>query len=198
MFRIFYNFTIWKINILQYQELWIILSVQIISKKWKKSAKIKLSNNSSFFILIFAISEFRNTGRSTFRRSKFWPPLVWSIPYRYGTLVIWIKRQYWPDSRSTNDEQHRAQYPKNFFGTRLCYYFFPKSITSKEYHLQILVENVKNWQSYDFFSEKPLAQRFLNDFFFTRCHVISYKSTFCTQSRMFKACSVIFLFISDG
>ena len=28
----------------------------------------------SFFRLIFAISKFRNIGRSTFRRSKFWPP----------------------------------------------------------------------------------------------------------------------------
>ena len=33
-------------------------------------------------------------------------PEVWSIPYRFGTLVIWIKRQYWSDSRLTNDEQH--------------------------------------------------------------------------------------------
>ena len=42
-------------------------------KMKKKSSKIKLSSNSSFFILIFAISKFWNTGRSTFRRSIFWP-----------------------------------------------------------------------------------------------------------------------------
>ena len=72
--RNFFTFNIWKINILQYQKLLNILGVQIISKKWRKSSEIKLSNNSSFFILIFAISKFRNTGRSTFRRSKFWPP----------------------------------------------------------------------------------------------------------------------------
>ena len=35
--------------------------------------KTKLSNNSSFFILIFAILKFRNIGRSTFLRSKIWP-----------------------------------------------------------------------------------------------------------------------------
>ena len=32
----FFNFIIWKINILQYQQLLHILGVQIISKKWKK------------------------------------------------------------------------------------------------------------------------------------------------------------------
>ena len=33
-------------------------------------------------------------------------------------------------------------------------FFFSKSITSKEYHLQILVENIKISQSYDFFNKK--------------------------------------------
>ena len=38
---------------------------------------IKLSNNSSFVILIFPIFKFRNIGRSTFLRSKFWfPPIA--------------------------------------------------------------------------------------------------------------------------
>ena len=37
-------------------------------------SKIKLSNSSSFVILIFVILKFRNIGRSTFRRSKFRPP----------------------------------------------------------------------------------------------------------------------------
>ena len=40
----------------------------------KINSKIKLSNNSSFVILIFVILKLRNIGRSTFRRSKFWPP----------------------------------------------------------------------------------------------------------------------------
>ena len=43
-------------------------------KNEKLNSKIKLSNNSSFVILIFAILKFRNVGRSTFRHSKFWPP----------------------------------------------------------------------------------------------------------------------------
>ena len=48
--------------------------VQIISRKMKKiNLQIKLWNNSSFVILIFAILKFRNIDRSTFRRSKFWP-----------------------------------------------------------------------------------------------------------------------------
>ena len=43
---------------------------------------------------------------------------------------------------------------KTFLERALCYYFYLKSITSKEYYLQILVENIKNWQSYDFLNEK--------------------------------------------
>ena len=37
----------------------------------KINSKINLSNNSSFVILILAVLKFRNIGRSTFRRSKF-------------------------------------------------------------------------------------------------------------------------------
>ena len=47
---------------------------------------------------------------------------------------------------------------KTFFERALSYYFFLKSITSKEYHLHILVENIKNWQSYDFFNEKDFCE----------------------------------------
>ena len=43
-------------------------------KTEKLNSKIKLSNNSFFVILIFAILKFRNIGRSTFYRSKFWLP----------------------------------------------------------------------------------------------------------------------------
>ena len=42
-------------------------------------SEIKLSNNSSFVILIFVILKFRNIGRSTFRRSKFRSPPSFSI-----------------------------------------------------------------------------------------------------------------------
>ena len=35
------------------------------------NSEIKLSNNSSFVILIFLILKFRNIGRSTFRHSKY-------------------------------------------------------------------------------------------------------------------------------
>ena len=40
----------------------------------KINLKIKLSNNLSFVILIFAILTFRNIGRSKFRPTKFLPP----------------------------------------------------------------------------------------------------------------------------
>ena len=86
----FFNFTIWKIDFLQYQKLLNILGVQTISKKWKKSSKRKLSNNLSFFILIFTISKFRNTGLH-FVVPNFDPP-----PY---TLMFILKNdedlQYW-------------------------------------------------------------------------------------------------------
>ena len=54
---------------------------------------------------------------------------IWSILYRYGTLVIRIKRQYWPDSQWKNVGQHRARYPKNFFETRTMLLF------SQKYHI---------------------------------------------------------------
>ena len=69
-----FNSNIWKINIAQLEKWLNILSVQMIIKNEKLNSKIKLSNNSSFVILIFAILKFRNIGRSTFPRSKFWPP----------------------------------------------------------------------------------------------------------------------------
>ena len=40
----------------------------------KINSQIKLSNNSSFTILIFVILKFRNIGRSTFEHSKFCTP----------------------------------------------------------------------------------------------------------------------------
>ena len=42
----------------------------------KINSKIKLSDNSSFVILIFVILTFRNIDRSIFRRSKLRPPPV--------------------------------------------------------------------------------------------------------------------------
>ena len=47
----------------------------------KINSKIKLSNNWSFVILIFVILKFWNIGRSTFRRSKFWP-----LPFIFGYI----------------------------------------------------------------------------------------------------------------
>ena len=48
--------------------------------------------------------------------------------------------------------------PKTFLELALCYYFFPKSITPKEYHIQISVEDIENWQSYDFLIDRLFAQ----------------------------------------
>ena len=39
--KFFFDFTIWKKDILQYQKLLNTLGVQIVSKKYKKSSKIK-------------------------------------------------------------------------------------------------------------------------------------------------------------
>ena len=44
----------------------------------KINSKIKLSNNSSFVILIFVILKFGNIGRSRFRRSNFGAPSIHS------------------------------------------------------------------------------------------------------------------------
>ena len=48
----------------------------------KINSKIKLSNNSSFIISIFEVSNFRNTGRSIFCRYKFW------LPPNFGTYAF--------------------------------------------------------------------------------------------------------------
>ena len=57
-----------------------------------------------------------------------------------------------------------------FFERALCYFFFLKSITSKEYHLRILVVNIKNRQNYDFLSEKVSVLRIdLYMIFFNIC-----------------------------
>ena len=49
----------------------------------KINSKMKLLNNSPFVILIFVILKFRNIGRYTFRRSKFWLTPLKSLYYRY-------------------------------------------------------------------------------------------------------------------
>ena len=55
----------------------------------KINSKIKLSNNSSFVILIFVILKFRNIGCSTLYRSKFWPPPnSWKDQMYYRTTDI--------------------------------------------------------------------------------------------------------------
>ena len=97
--------TICKINILRFEKLLNVLGVRIFIKNEKINSKIKLSNNSSFVVLIFAILKFWNITRSTFRLSKFWPPLLRNVfvnkikylmqPYRSerarsGTLLVFI------------------------------------------------------------------------------------------------------------
>ena len=58
----------------------------------KINSKIKLSNNSSFVILIFVILKFRNIGRSTFRRYKFWPT---HVPYTtHKTKIFFFQLKY--------------------------------------------------------------------------------------------------------
>ena len=80
----FVYFTIWKINISQFEKLLNILSIQIIYKNKKINSIIKLSNISSFVILIFAILKFRNVSRFTFRRLKFWSPPL--LPNTWGII----------------------------------------------------------------------------------------------------------------
>ena len=51
----------------------------------KINSEIKVSNNSSFVILIFVILNFRNIRRSTFRRSKSWKSVI--------SLRLWKGRE---------------------------------------------------------------------------------------------------------
>ena len=66
------NFTMWKINILQSEKLLNILSIPIISKKWKNEFENK-AIDWSFVILIFANLKFGNIGVLHFVVSKFDP-----------------------------------------------------------------------------------------------------------------------------
>ena len=50
--------------------------------------KKKKSNNSTFVISIFEVTNFRNIGRSTFRHSKFWPPSVQPDRRKFFLLVL--------------------------------------------------------------------------------------------------------------
>ena len=58
----------------------------------KINSKIKPSKISSFVILIFLILKFRNIDRSTFRRSKFWPPPKFPIIFSPCTSLatVWV------------------------------------------------------------------------------------------------------------
>ena len=64
----------------------------------KINSIMKLSNNSSFVILIFEILKFRNIDRSTFRHSKFWHPPTGSnmILHPQMILVIYENLQDFP------------------------------------------------------------------------------------------------------
>ena len=71
--KFFFNFSIWKINILQFDKIIKYFGGSNNLLKMKKvNSIIKLSNNSSFGTLICAILEFWNIDYSTFRLSKFW------------------------------------------------------------------------------------------------------------------------------
>ena len=62
----------------------------------KINSKIKLSNNSSFAILIIVILKFRNIGRSTFEHSKFCtPPYIYNRSGRLWIIAMIIDNAPW-------------------------------------------------------------------------------------------------------
>ena len=95
--------------------------VQIIYKKLKNSI-MKLSNNSFFVILIFAIFKFPNIDRF-----KFWPPPRVPEILGYSTEKIEITR---PDPKKSV-----TRTPLNFIN------FHCNKIFTKNYSLQITVTN---------------------------------------------------------
>ena len=60
----------------------------MIAKISKIKFENKISNNSSFVILIFAVLKFQNIDRSTFRRSKISPSPEYTIEYSAEPGVI--------------------------------------------------------------------------------------------------------------
>ena len=90
-------------------------------------------------------------------------PEVWSIPYRYGTFVIWIKREYWPDSRSTDDKRHRARYPNNF-DAHYVTTFFSKVSHLRSIPSKFLLKIYKIDKVMIFSTKKLFAQLLLNFF----------------------------------
>ena len=60
----------------------------------KINSKIKLSNDSSFVILIFVILKFRNISRSTFHRFKFWPPPEKTMR-TVSQIIIFFRSELW-------------------------------------------------------------------------------------------------------
>ena len=59
----------------------------------KIDPKIKLSNNSSFAILIFVILKFRNISRSTFEHYKFCTPPLSLVRYMEFFLCGYIMKK---------------------------------------------------------------------------------------------------------
>ena len=90
-----YGFPNWKKNSKNFQfgKLSYILSVRKIQTDVNiRNIFLKKSNNSTFVISIFEVSNFRNIGRCTFGRSKFWHPpgeALYEIPYNsaYNELL---------------------------------------------------------------------------------------------------------------
>ena len=89
----FQNLPIWKILFSQLEKLQ--------KKNERINSKVKISNNSSFVIVIFAILEFRNIGHSTFSRSKFWPPPLFMEP-RNDSYGIYTRKFGMTKCRTTD------------------------------------------------------------------------------------------------
>ena len=71
--------------------------------------KIKLSNNSSFVILIFLILKFRNIGRFTFRRSEFWSP-----PCKKPVSVQMALNSFWGGGQNLERRNVKRPIIRNF------------------------------------------------------------------------------------
>ena len=63
-----------------------------------KKLKIKKSNNSTFVILVFVVSNFRNIDRSTFSRYELWPQ-----PEKVENCGSWVVGNGWGSKFGTTE-----------------------------------------------------------------------------------------------
>ena len=105
---IFYNFQ-------NYYIFWVFTK---FLKNEKINSIIKLSNNSSFVILKFATLKIRNFIRSTFRRSKFWPPpiLIRTQKFKFFSFRLSLIRYF----TLRNFDHSYICFRFKFFSTSLC------------------------------------------------------------------------------